>query len=341
MVDSTDLAVRQTSICNRNHRCITEWICAYRKEVIMAKKFYLVDTENVGSVWVDLIPTLAKQDCLLLFYTVNSSGISYEDLLKLAGQEQKYEMIQCFTGRNGLDFQLVSYLGYLIKSNAKAEFIIISNDIGYDAVVRFWSAKDISVSRVKASVLHRSLQQDADTGEASQKSTQKTSQKVEVKQTDSAEQEECSEESVTEPAAEQEAEVGARTRKRSSVRTKSRKQPVTEENNDKVSEPEILEQNDSASAEQNQEASATVKKSRTRTVAKRRSKKETLDVDFSIWLPEGTKGEASKMIEVFQQESREEVHKIYLGFVKRFGQEKGVACYRALKPHLNEIYDRL
>lgn len=258
----------------------------------MAKKFYLVDTENVGSVWVDLIPTLAKQDCLLLFYTVNSSGISYEDLLKLAGQEQKYEMIQCFTGRNGLDFQLVSYLGYLIKSNAKAEFIIISNDIGYDAVVRFWSARDISVSRVKASVLHRSLQQDADTAEASQKSTQKTSRKVAVKQTDSSEQEKNSEESAAESAAEQ-------------------------------------------------EASAAVKKSRTRTTAKRRSKKEALDVDFSIWLPEETKGEASKMIEVFQQESREEVHKIYLGFVKRFGQEKGVACYRALKPHLNEIYDRL
>ena len=307
----------------------------------MAKKFYLVDTENVGSVWVDLIPTLAKQDCLLLFYTVNSSGISYEDLLKLAGQEQKYEMIQCFTGRNGLDFQLVSYLGYLIKSNAKAEFIIISNDIGYDAVVRFWSAKHIYESRVKATVQHRSLQQDADTAEASQKSIQKTSQKVAVKQSDSSEQEESSEESVAELVAEQEAEPGSRVRKRSSVRAKSRKQSVTEGKNDVDSEPEILDQKDSTPAAPNQEASAAAKKSRTRTAAKRRSKKEALDVDFSFWLPEGTKGEASKMIEVFQQESRDEVHKIYLGFVKRFGQEKGVACYRALKPHLNEIYDRL
>lgn len=269
----------------------------------MAKKFYLVDTENVGSVWVDLIPTLAKQDCLLLFYTVNSSGISYEDLLKLAGQEQKYEMIQCFTGRNGLDFQLVSYLGYLIKSNAKAEFTIISNDIGYDAVVRFWSAKDISISRVKASALHRSLQQDEKSGEAIQKAVQKTNRKAAQKQEDSSEQEESLEESA--------------------LNTKPSKQ------------------NDSACVPQNQEASAPAKKGRTRTAAKKRSKKEALDVDFSIWLPEGTKGEASKMIEVFQQESREEVHKIYLGFVKRFGQEKGVACYRALKPHLNEIYDRL
>ena len=255
----------------------------------MAKKFYLVDTENVGSVWVDLIPTMAKQDCLLLFYTVNSSGISYEDLLKLAGQEQKYQMIQCFTGRNGLDFQLVSYLGYLIKSNAKAEYIIISNDIGYDAVVRFWNAKDISVSRVKASVLQHSLQQNVETEEASQKTGQKTNRKTAVKQADSADEAQGQSDSETEP----------------------------------------------------HKASVPAKKGRTRTTAKRNSKKETPDVDFSIWLPEETKGEASKMIEVFQQENRDEVHKIYLGFVKRFGQEKGVACYRALKPHLNEIYDRL
>ncbi|MDO4166786.1 MAG: PIN domain-containing protein [Eubacteriales bacterium] len=228
----------------------------------MAKKFYLVDTENVGSVWVDLLPTLGKQDHLLLFYTVNSSGISYEDLLRLVGQEQKYEMIQCFTGRNGLDFQLVSYLGYLIKSNGKAEYVIISNDNGYDAVVRFWEARDIAVSRVRGSVLRRSLTQN-------------------------------NEEDGKLPEAEEEV------------------QPVA------VSE---------------------VQK---KTATRKNRKKNTPDVDLSIWLPEETKGETDRMIEVFQQENRGEVHKIYLGFVKRFGQEKGVAFYRALKPHLNEIYDHL
>ncbi len=228
----------------------------------MAKKFYLVDTENVGSVWVDLLPSLGKQDRLLLFYTVNSSGISYEDLLRLVGQEQKYEMIQCFTGRNGLDFQLVSYLGYLIKSNGKAEYVIISNDNGYDAVVRFWEARDISVSRIRGSALRRSLEQET-------------------------------------------------------------------EKDDKLQETED---------EIKHAVSVEVKK---KTTAKKNSRKKMPDVDLSIWLPEETKGETDRMIEVFQQENRGEVHKIYLGFVKRFGQEKGLAFYRALKPHLNEIYDHL
>lgn len=307
----------------------------------MAKKFYLVDTENVGSVWVDLIPTLGKQDCLLLFYTVNSSGISYEDLLKLAGQEEKYQMIQCFTGRNGLDFQLVSYLGYLIKSNAKAEFIIISNDIGYDAVVRFWNAKDISVSRVKASVLHRNLQQNADSVDQSQKTGQKANRKTAAKKVDSEKETLDQEQSVAASVEDLESEAEVFSQKKSSGRAKSRKRSVTEEKGVTESEMKSQDRSGSESEPQKQETSAPVKKGRTRTAAKRNRKKEIPDVDFSIWLPEETKGEASKMMEVFQQENREEVHKIYLGFVKRFGQEKGVACYRALKPHLNEIYDKL
>lgn len=307
----------------------------------MAKKFYLVDTENVGSVWVDLIPTLGKQDCLLLFYTVNSSGISYEDLLKLAGQEEKYQMIQCFTGRNGLDFQLVSYLGYLIKSNAKAEFVIISNDIGYDAVVRFWNAKDISVSRVKASVLHQSLQQNADSVDQPQETRQKANRKTAAKKVDSEKETLEQEQSVAASVEDLESETEILSQKKSSGRTKSRKRSVTVEKGVTESEMKSQDQSGSESEPQKQETSAPVKKGRTRTAAKRNRKKEIPDVDFSIWLPEETKGEASKMIEVFQQENREEVHKIYLGFVKRFGQEKGVACYRALKPHLNEIYDKL
>lgn len=260
----------------------------------MAKKFYLVDTENVGSVWVELLPALGKQDRLLLFYTVNSSGISYEDLLRLAGQEQKYEMIQCFTGRNGLDFQLVSYLGYLIKSNGKAEYVIISNDNGYDAVVRFWETREVSVKRVKASVLRRSLVPE----------TEKDDELWEVGETT---------ESMTE----------AKTLNKSEAKASGK--PETETSN----KPEAKVSNKPAAKASNQSAT------------KKKSTKNTPDVDISVWLPKETKGEANKMIEVFKQENRGEVHKIYLGFVKRFGQEKGVAFYRALKPHLNEIYDSL
>lgn len=41
---------------------------------------YLIDTENVGSSWTELLPFLGKNDEILLFYTTNSPGIPYRDL---------------------------------------------------------------------------------------------------------------------------------------------------------------------------------------------------------------------------------------------------------------------
>ena len=57
-------------------------------------------------------------------------------------------MISCYPGKNGLDFQLVSYLGYLLKSAGKTEYIIISNDMGYDCVIHFWKEQGYKVSRM-------------------------------------------------------------------------------------------------------------------------------------------------------------------------------------------------
>ena len=56
-------------------------------------------------------------------------------------------MIKCNPGKNGLDFQLVSYLGYLLKTASKSNYVIVSNDCGFDAVVRFWQERGMSVSR--------------------------------------------------------------------------------------------------------------------------------------------------------------------------------------------------
>lgn len=112
-----------------------------------SKTVYLVDTENVGTVWKDLLVEKAPNDRILLFYTDNSPHISYPDLELIIKHPDKFEMIKCNQGKNGLDFQLVSYLGYLLKSAAKTNYVIISNDVGYDAVTKFWIEREYSVSR--------------------------------------------------------------------------------------------------------------------------------------------------------------------------------------------------
>ena len=40
------------------------------------RKVYLVDTENVGTTWKEILPQKNTKDLIILFYTENSPGIS-------------------------------------------------------------------------------------------------------------------------------------------------------------------------------------------------------------------------------------------------------------------------
>lgn len=124
----------------------------------MTKKVYLVDTENVNSTWKVLLPEITKNDRLILFYTLNSPHISYADMGFIIQYPDRFELMECYTGNNGLDFQLVSYLGYLLKTAAKTKYIIVSNDTGYDSVIHFWADRERSVSRLTSEQLIRKKQ---------------------------------------------------------------------------------------------------------------------------------------------------------------------------------------
>jgi hypothetical protein len=52
-------------------------------------------------------------------------------------------------GRNALDFQMSSYLGYLINTHGmteNVEFFLISKDNGFDFVIDFWESGNIAVT---------------------------------------------------------------------------------------------------------------------------------------------------------------------------------------------------
>ncbi len=124
----------------------------------MTKRVYLVDTENVNSTWKELLPEITKNDRMILFYTANSPHVSYTDLGFIIQYPDCFELMECYTGNNGLDFQLVSYLGYLLKTAAKTEYIIVSNDTGYDAVIHFWTDRERKVARLTSTQLIRKKQ---------------------------------------------------------------------------------------------------------------------------------------------------------------------------------------
>ncbi|MBQ0066304.1 MAG: hypothetical protein KBT48_11130 [Firmicutes bacterium] len=109
---------------------------------------YLVDTENVGSSWRNLLPSKTNNEKILLFYTENSPHISYVDFEFILQYPGSFEMIRAYTGKNALDFQLVSYLGYLLKTAPKTHYVIVSADNGYEPVIQFWKDREISISRM-------------------------------------------------------------------------------------------------------------------------------------------------------------------------------------------------
>ena len=109
-------------------------------------KVYLVDTENVASSWMSLLDIVEPHDKLYLFYTDHSTILTYSNLELILPRAKQIIPIHCErVGKNSLDFELVSYLGYLINENNDAEYIIYSNDKGFQAVSLFWEKRNVLV----------------------------------------------------------------------------------------------------------------------------------------------------------------------------------------------------
>ena len=109
---------------------------------------YFIDSENVGDFWISLLDLPAEQTELIVFYTRNSPHMSYDSLIRLKESDRKVTFIKCYEGTNALDFQLVTELGYQISQNEGDSFVIVTNDTGFDAAVKYWKRNRKSVKRI-------------------------------------------------------------------------------------------------------------------------------------------------------------------------------------------------
>lgn len=124
---------------------------------------YLIDSENVGDFWIPLLELPDEETELIVFYTKNSPHMSYESLIRLKESDKKVTFVKCYEGTNALDFQLVSELGYRICQNEEGRFVVVTNDTGYDAAVKYWRRKKRSVKRITGKEcrnLERRLRED-------------------------------------------------------------------------------------------------------------------------------------------------------------------------------------
>lgn len=101
-------------------------------------KLFLIDYENVNSAGLEGISQLSAGDRVVLFYSQSANTISFDvfdELFRSEVMPEKVNLSQ--SGKNALDFQLVTYLGYLIAREEADEYFIISRDTGYAAAVQF------------------------------------------------------------------------------------------------------------------------------------------------------------------------------------------------------------
>lgn len=146
-------------------------------------RHFLVDSENVNDNWLMLFDMADENDEIVVFYTKKSPHMSYMSVIRLMENNSiNVRFEECYEGTNALDFQLVSYMGYLMgrndthsESNSSAtpivtdtadvsaascadEYIIMSNDTGYDPAVRFWKDKGYAVRRFNVNFCKQAVQ---------------------------------------------------------------------------------------------------------------------------------------------------------------------------------------
>ncbi len=133
-------------------------------------KHYLIDSENVNDNWLMLLEFVEPDDEIIVFYTKNSPHMSYSSVIKLIQYDRPIKFEECHEGNNGLDFQLVSYLGYLMKTDTdkNSEFIIMSNDTGFDAAVSFWKDRNFPVNRINVNYCKSMLKKQPESTSSTQ-----------------------------------------------------------------------------------------------------------------------------------------------------------------------------
>ena len=116
-------------------------------ETVREEVHYLVDTENMGKEWTELLCS-EKNAVYHIFYTEKSPSVPIEAVERMNVLKKQLRFIKCHVGANALDFQLVTQLGYMLASAPSAQYHIVSKDTGYDAVVKIWTDRGMKVCRV-------------------------------------------------------------------------------------------------------------------------------------------------------------------------------------------------
>jgi hypothetical protein len=114
-------------------------------------RIFLVDMENVHKL--TNVNKLTANDKLILFYSDNTPPMQMDAIKAIVDANVTLELKRVHLGvKSALDFQLSSYLGYLMATYPDAKFIIISKDKGFDVVKKFWQTEKKPIIKLQSNI---------------------------------------------------------------------------------------------------------------------------------------------------------------------------------------------
>ena len=116
--------------------------------------YYLIDFENVKSRGMEGVDLLTEEDTVCIFYSDNADSMTFDLHRKL--NETKAQIIYhkvAVGTKNALDFQLATYLGYLIceqqREGIHPDYYIVTKDNGFTSLMVYWKAQGVPVRIIR------------------------------------------------------------------------------------------------------------------------------------------------------------------------------------------------
>lgn len=116
--------------------------------------YYLIDFENVKSRGMEGVELLTKEDTVCIFYSDNADSMTFDLHRKLNETKANiiYHKVAVGT-KNALDFQLATYLGYLIcgqqNEGIHPNYFIVTKDNGFTSLMVYWKAQGVPVRIIR------------------------------------------------------------------------------------------------------------------------------------------------------------------------------------------------
>jgi hypothetical protein len=121
---------------------------AFKMNLGRFNRYFLIDYENVGLVGLNGIDELTDSDSVSIFYSEHAQTLTFDYHKKINASKADVDLILTESGeKNALDFQLASYLGFMISENTnyfpndEVTYYIVSRDTGYKPLLSFWRKK--------------------------------------------------------------------------------------------------------------------------------------------------------------------------------------------------------